>query len=57
MDKHKPVYVATGLYRKTKKTFMNVHITDPSAPSNMSTPVDKLLLKNEAKRNPNTPVG
>ena len=57
MDKHKPVYVATGLYRKTKKTFMDVRITDPNASSNISTPVDKLLLKNEAKRNPNTPVG
>ena len=33
-----------------KKTFMDARITHPNAPSNMSTPVDKLLLKNEAEK-------
>ena len=42
--------VATGLYGKNEKTFMDVRITHPNAPSNMSTPVDKLLLKNEAEK-------
>ena len=38
--------VATGLHGKNEKTFMDVRITHPNAPSNMSLPVDKLLLKN-----------
>ena len=42
--------MATGLYGKNEKTFMDVRITHPNAPSNMSTPVDKLLLKNEAEK-------
>ena len=42
--------VATGLHGKNKKTFMDVRITHPNAPSNMSLPVDKLLLKNEAEK-------
>ena len=42
--------VATGLYGKNEKTFMDVRITHPNAPSNMTTPVDKLLLKNEAEK-------
>ena len=42
--------VATGLYGKNEKTFMDVRITHPNAPSNMSTPVDKLLLRNETEK-------
>ncbi len=42
--------VATGLYGKNEKTFMDVRITHPNAPSNITTPVDKLLLKNEAEK-------
>ena len=42
--------VATGLYGKNEKTFMDVRITHPNAPSNMSTTVDKLLLRNEAEK-------
>ena len=42
--------VATGLHGKNEKTFMDVRITHPNAPSNMSLPVDKLLLKNEAEK-------
>ena len=42
--------VATGLYGKNEKTFMDVRITHPNAPSNMSTSVEKLLLKNEAEK-------
>ena len=42
--------VATGLYGKNEKTFMDVRITHPNAPSNLKTPVDKLLLKNEAEK-------
>ena len=30
-------------------TFMDVRITHPNAPSNLSIPVEKLLLKNEAE--------
>ena len=29
---------------------MDVRITHPNAPSNMTTPVDKLLLRNEAEK-------
>ncbi len=42
--------VATGLYGKNEKTFMDVRITHPTAPSNMTIPVDKLLLKNETEK-------
>ena len=42
--------VATGLHGKNEKTFMDVRITHPNAPSNMSLPGDKLLLKNEAEK-------
>ena len=42
--------VATGLYGKNEKTFMDVRITHANAPSNLSIPVDKLLLKNEAEK-------
>ena len=42
--------VATGLYGNNEKTFMDVRITHPNAPSNMSTPVDKLLLRNETEK-------
>ena len=42
--------VATGLYRKNEKTFMDVRINHPNAPSNLSIPVEKLLLKNEAEK-------
>ena len=42
--------VATGLYGKNEKTFMDVRITHPNAPSNLSIPVEKLLLKNEAEK-------
>ena len=43
--------LATGLYGKNEKTFMDVRITHPNAPSNMSTPVDKLLLiRNETEK-------
>ena len=35
---------------KMKKTFMDVRITDPNALSNMSAPVDKLLLRNETEK-------
>ena len=42
--------VATGLYGKNEKTFMDVRIMHPNALSNLPTPVDKLLLRNEAEK-------
>ena len=43
--------VATGLFRNQKEeTFMDVRINQPNAPSNMATPVDKLLLKNKTEK-------
>ena len=42
--------VATGLYGKNEKTFMDVRITHPNAPSNLCTPVEKLLMRNEAEK-------
>ena len=42
--------VATGLIRKNEKTFMDVRIAHPNSPSNMATPVDKLLLKNKTEK-------
>ena len=42
--------VAIGLYGKNERTFMDVRITHPNAPSNLPVPVDKLLLRNEAEK-------
>ena len=42
--------VAIGLYGKNERTFMDVRITHPYAPSNLPMPVDKLLLRNEAEK-------
>ena len=42
--------VAIGLYGKYERTFMDVRISHPNAPSNLSMPVDKLLLRNEAEK-------
>ena len=42
--------VAIGLYGKNERTFMDVRITHPNAPSNLPMPVDKLLLRNEAEK-------
>ncbi len=42
--------VATGLYGLNERTFMDVRITHPNAPSNLATPLDKLLVKNEKEK-------
>ena len=42
--------VATGLYGLNERTFMDVRITHPNAPSNLKIPLDKLLLKNEKEK-------
>ncbi len=42
--------MATGLYGRNERTFFDVRITHPNAPSNISVPLDKLLLKNEKEK-------
>ena len=42
--------VATGLYGRNARTFMDVRITHPNAPSNLNVPLDKLYKRNEEEK-------
>ena len=42
--------VATGLYGRNERTFMDVRITHPTAASNMPLDLDKLYAKNETEK-------
>ena len=39
--------VAKGLYGRIVRTFMDVRIKHPNAPSNLNVPLDKLYKRNE----------
>ena len=42
--------VATGLFGRNERTFMDVRITHPNAPSNLAVPLDKLYKRNEDEK-------
>ena len=42
--------VATGLYGRNERTFMDVRITHASAPSNIALPIEKLYRRNEEEK-------
>ena len=42
--------VATGLHGRNERTFMDVRVTHPNAPSNVTVTLDKLLLRNENEK-------
>ena len=41
---------ATGLYGRNERTFMDVRITHPNAPSNVKVPLAKLYKRNEEEK-------